>query len=264
MTPLCCDRSVRRWLAQRERRYHDARSGSGGGVNWQFQWQTTADAGQCANAMNAVRSCCAAAVPLLTILGWHATTAASLSVCCTGSGSGGYACPKTGNRTFHRVEAVNGTPCNDGTADSATPVQKCCPPERTYDPDERVCHPADPNATDAAFRGHLLSLTGFRHSTAIGYSYEPPKCDGDSVLVDVSVDDAFGRLARDGGGDTTPPPANRTTAVPDYCLDLSWTSSADKEPELLARACRPRELHCRGRYTCANKCCMLGRMMFGG
>lgn len=212
--------------------------------------RTAADAGQCANAMTAVRSCCAVAAILSVAvsLEWPAAS----SVCCTGTG---VVCPKTGNRTFHTVVTFGGAPCDDGTANAAAAVLKCCPPDRQYDPAGRSCRrPADPDAAAAAFRRIVFTLRRFRSLTAAGFAHEPPKCDAGSVLADVPVDETA-------GPDGTPNPAL------DYCLDLKWTPDGGGESpaeELVARACRPRDRYCRGRYTCANKCCRLGKMLVDG
>lgn len=214
--------------------------------------RTDADAGQCVNAMTAVRSCCAVAA-VLSVAAALEWPAASSSVCCTGTG---VVCPKTGNRTFHTVVTFGGTPCDNSTAAAATAVCKCCPPDRRYDPAGQSCRRSDdPDAAAAAFRLIVFSLHRFRSLTAVGFAHEPPKCDAGSVLADVPVDETA-------GPDRAPNPS-----ASDYCLDLKWTPAGGDESsveELVARACRPRDQYCRGRYTCANKCCKFGKILVGG
>lgn len=219
---------------------------------------------QCADAMNTVRSCIAAAYVLLIAFGSRATfTAVAATECCkpnSGGGGGVTAAGSTcrnGNRTFQAIETYGGGPCDDNV--DAVPVRKCCPANQTYDPEVRFCRPATavaagPDETvDAAFR-RLLLFEGrpFPPPAMVGYDFEPPKCASGYMLTDVPADDV--RRLLDNVTET-----GRQPFPADHCFDLT----SQWPPKLVARTCRPRDQYCRGNYTCANKCCRGDRMIVG-
>lgn len=220
---------------------------------------------QCANTMNAVRSCltavAAVVVVLLLVAAIGSRAIVSAAVCCTASGLGDVCL--NGNRTFHAIETIGDGPCDDNV--TAVPIRKCCPPDRTYDTESRFCRPADANASAvaSAFR-RLLDLDRPQQiTTTVGYDYEPPKCVSGDVLVDVPADEVRQLLLISPDNETD---ADRTPRVGflsrSYCFDV--TASGDRLlPRLVARTCRPRRQHCRERYTCVNKCCKGDRMIVG-
>lgn len=210
--------------------------------------------------MKTVRSSFAAAAAVLGLLVFIGgfcrsavgvvTATATVVECCDNSSDGGRPC-RNGNRTFQAIEAIGGGRCDENAA--ATPVRKCCPPDQAYDPLVRFCRTtAD---TDRHTFRRLLLLDRLLPDTRItvGYDYDPPKCNGNDVLVDVPADEVRQLLNATELVDSPVPGG--------YCFDSMTVVNASAA--LVARACRPRERYCRGRYTCVNKCCKGDRMIVG-